>query len=214
MNKYTPPSYRSKSFHCLYCQVFAMQSWGSRISPFGFIWNSGLKRRIVDEGNPIVVDEERVEVSFCASCSSPTLWIKKEVAYPIVNQSPPVNEDLPDDIKEVYIEAGAISQQSPRAACALLRLAIEMLLEHLGEKGTINEGIRNLVKKGLDPMIEQSLDIVRVTGNNAVHPGVIDFDDVSDVQPLFELINLIADSLLTRPKKVKELHDRLPKRKP
>ena len=63
-------------------------------------------------------------------------------------------------------------------------------------------------------MIEQSLDIVRVTGNYAVHPGGIDFEDASEVQPLFELINLIADSLLTRPKKVKELHDRLPKRKP
>lgn len=161
-----------------------------------------------------MVNGENIEVSYCASCSSPTLWINKKIVYPVVNQSPPANEDLPEDIREVYIEAGAISQQSPRAACALLRLAIEMLLKHLGEKGTINDGIKNLVKKGLDPMIEQSLDIVRVTGNNAVHPGMIKFDDVSDVQPLFELINLIADSLLTRPKKVKELHSRLPKRKP
>ena len=211
MNQYHPPFYRSKSFHCPYCQVFAMQSWGTRISPFDWSWVSG-QGHSIREGNAIKVDGENVEVSFCSSCSSPTLWIKKEVAYPIVNQSPPANTDLPDDIKKVYIEAGAISQHSPRAACALLRLAIEMLLRHLGETGTINDGIKNLVKKGLDPMIEQSLEIVRVTGNNAVHPGMIKFNDASDVLPLFELINLIADSLLTRPKKVRELHNRLPKR--
>ena len=213
MNKYTPPSYRSQNFHCPYCQVFAMQSWSTQISPFSLIWTSEQGHQL-HTGEAIRIDGENVEVSLCASCGLPTLWVKKTVIYPVVNQSPPANADLPDEIKEVYVEAGAISQQSPRAACALLRLAIEMLLRHLGEKGTINDGIRNLVKKGLDPMIEQSLDIVRVTGNNAVHPGVIDFDDASDVQPLFELINLIADSLLTRPKKVKELHDRLPKRKP
>ena len=117
---------------------------------------------------------------------------------------------MPDNVQEVYKEAAAIANQSPRAACALLRLAIEMLLKHLGEAGTINEGIKNLVKKGLDERIQQALDIVRVTGNNAVHAGKIDFNDSTDVQTLFGLINLIADVLITQPKQIDEMYNQLP----
>ena len=123
---------------------------------------------------------------------------------------PPANSDLPDDIKQVYDEAAAIADRSPRAACAMLRLAVEMLMKHLGETGGINESIGNLVKKGLDPTVQQSLDIVRITGNNAVHPGEIDFEDTTDVQPLFDLINVIAGVLITLPKQNQTLYDGLP----
>ncbi|MCY3681983.1 MAG: DUF4145 domain-containing protein [Gemmatimonadetes bacterium] len=111
----------------------------------------------------------------------------------------------------MYNEAADIANLSPRAACALLRLAIQMLLKQLGEKGdNINEDIKNLVTKRLDPQIQQALDIVRVTGNHAVHPGEIDFNDTTDVQTLFELINVIADTLITRPKRIDAMFNRLP----
>lgn len=134
----------------------------------------------------------------------------EKIIFPPIHTSPPANSDLPDNVQEIYKEAASISNRSPRAACALLRLAIEMLLKHLGETGTINEGIKNLVKKGLDERIQQALDIVRVTGNNAVHPGEIDFNDSTDVQTLFGLINLIADVLITQPKQVAEMYNQLP----
>ena len=85
-----------------------------------------------------------------------------------------------------------------------------MFLKHLGEMGSINDGIKNLVKKGLDERIQQALDIVRVTGNNAVHPGKIDFNDSTNVQTLFGLINLIADRLITQPKQIDEMYNQLP----
>ena len=137
----------------------------------------------------------------------------EEIIYPPVRIAPPANSDLPDTVKELYDEAASIANQSPRAASALLRLAIEMLLKHLGEKGSINDGIKNLVANGLDPIIQQSLDIVRVTGNDAVHPGKIVFDDTTDVQAFFQLINVIADALITQPKQIKEIYDNLPEDK-
>lgn len=195
MSEYVPPQYRSKGFNCPYCNAFAHQTWD--------------KPTTYHEGEDILIKGMVVEVSFCSHCENATLWLDKKIIYP-PQMSLPANSDLPDSVKEIYEEAAPIANQSPRAASALLRLAIEMLLKDLGEAGTINEGIKNLVKKGLDERIQQALDIVRVTGNNAVHPGKIDFDDSTDVQTLFGLINLIADALITQPKQIAEMYNQLP----
>jgi hypothetical protein len=81
----------------------------------------------------------------------------------------------------------------------------------LGEKGkNINEDISNLVKKGLPEIVQQSLDIVRVTGNDAVHPGQIDTDDSATVGKLFDLTNIIIEYMIALPKKVSGLYSLLP----
>ncbi|MYE60999.1 MAG: DUF4145 domain-containing protein [Candidatus Dadabacteria bacterium] len=141
--------------------------------------------------------------------STDTLVIEK-IIYPLVQTFPSPNNDLDKDIKKVYNEAAAIADKSPRAACALLRLAIEMLLKQLGGTGNLNENIKNLVEKGLNPKIQQSLDIVRVTGNNAIHPGKIDSSETANVRVLFDLVNVIAESLITQPNRIQEIYSSLP----
>ena len=202
MSEYYPPIYESNQFHCLHCGVFAVQDWAHIVS----------KRKIGNATGtqPIQSGNVEVEVSICLHCKNGTLWLAEKIIYPPTRSAPPANSDLPDDVKQIYDEAAAIADQSPRAACALLRVAIEILIRHLGETNRINEGIKNLVKKGLDLQVQQSLDIVRITGNNAVHPGKIDFDDTTDVQALFNLINVIAGVLITQPKQIQALYDGLP----
>lgn len=80
-----------------------------------------------------------------------------------------------------------------------------------GRKGkNINEDIANLVKSGLPLKVKQSLDIVRVIGNNAVHPGQIDLtDDVDTASKLFVLLNIIADVMITQPREVDKLFNSL-----
>ena len=192
---FEPPVYESRAFNCLYCKAYAQQTW-----------------RPLDEyiEIPILAFEKEVAVSTCLNCGNSTFWAGEKVIYPVIGTAPPANNDLPDNVKEIYREAEAIAGLSARAACALLRLAVEMLLEHLGETGPINGMIRNLVANGLDSRVQQALDVVRVTGNNAVHPGVIDFDDSTNVQQLFGLINFIAADLITRPKQIDEMFDSLP----
>jgi hypothetical protein len=51
---------------------------------------------------------------------------------------------------------------------------------------------------------------VRVTGNNAVHPGKIDVDDPEVVGRLLELINIIVEYMIALPKKVSGLYTSLP----
>jgi len=199
MSEYYPPRYQSKQFHCPYCQVYASQLW---LSVVGYNEEFGEIR--------IRIEEADVELSICSHCDSGIFWLAEKIIYPSTRSAPPANSDLPDNVKQIYDEAAAIADQSPRASCALLRLAVEMLIRHLGETGSINEGIKNLVKKGLDPKVQQSLDIVRITGNNAVHAGKIAFDDTTDVQALFNLINVISVVLITQPKQIQELYDGLP----
>ena len=201
-HKYNAASF-STAFHCPHCHTYAEQHWGNPL-----IQN----RKGQYTGDSVRIGTEIVEVSSCTYCKSSTLWLTGKIIYPLTYSAPPANGDLPDNVRKIYEEAASIAQQSPRAACALLRLAIEMLLKHLGETGTINNDIKNLVEKGLDERIQKALDIVRVTGNNAVHPGQIDFSDSTDVQALFDLINLIADALITRRKQIDEMYNRLPEK--
>ena len=82
----------------------------------------------------------------------------------------------------------------------------------IGEKGKdLNADIANLVKKGLPHKIQQALDIVRVIGNNAVHPGQIDIeDDQETTLRLFELVNFIAKTMISEPKEIAAMYNKLP----
>jgi hypothetical protein len=153
-----------------------------------------------------------VSVSQCFNCDQIGLWIHSRLMWPIVGSAPLPNSDLPEDVRLDYEEAGAILNLSPRGAAALLRLAIQKLCRALGEKGrNIDEDIAALVTKGLDIRVQQALDIVRVIGNHAVHPGKIDLkDDRATAEKLFGLVNLIAEVMISQPKHVSEMFSGLP----
>ena len=173
--KFVAPEYRSKTFHCPHCKVYAHQEW---VIPEFYDENDEEYHRI-----------QRLVLSYCVSCSKYSLWVNKELIYPLSSIAPFPVDDMPDDVKEDFMEARNIVYASPRATAALLRLALQKLMPYLGEKGqNINEDIGNLVKKGLPEKIQKALDSLRVIGNNAVHPGHIDLkDDVKTVIALFDI---------------------------
>ena len=153
-----------------------------------------------------------LHISKCYNCHEISVWVYDKIVFPEnkINISP--NNDLPDDIKIDFEEARSIINSSPRGAAALLRLCIQKLCKFLGEKGkNIDEDIGNLVKKGLNPLVQKSLDIVRVIGNEAVHPGIIDLNDDRTIGlTLFGIVNLIAEQMITNPKTIKSLYEKLP----
>ena len=121
------------------------------------------------------------------------------------------NPEMPESVLKLYVEAAAISSKSPKGAAALLKLSIQVLCQELDEPGkNINTDIGNLVKKGLPLIVQQSLDIVRVTGNDAVHPGQIDTDNSETVGQLFDLVNIIIEYMIALPKKVSGIYSSLP----
>lgn len=122
------------------------------------------------------------------------------------------NPDMPADALSDYDEASQIVDKSARGAAALLRLAIQRICIELGGDGkNLNKDIARLVENGLDPRVQQALDVVRVIGNNAVHPGEIDIrDDRVTVEKLFTLVNLMVDVMISQPKQVGEMFAGLP----
>ncbi|MDP2549102.1 DUF4145 domain-containing protein [Oceanobacter sp. 4_MG-2023] len=198
---YEAPEIDKDAFTCPYCGAFSAMRWD---------WI-----RTHNESLPL----KRAE---CHRCSKMSVWrahyleggdtLAGNMIDPDVHTAPLPNEDLPDVCRCDYMEARDISNKSPRGSAALLRLCIQKLCSELGGKGkNINDDIAILVASGLPQRIQQALDIVRVVGNNAVHPGEISVEDQPNtVVALFRLINLIVDNQITQPKQVASLFDALP----
>ena len=150
-----------------------------------------------------------VFASTCYSCKGISIWRGDELIYPVNDVSIMPNEGMPSDVRADFLEANEILDKSPRGAAALLRLCVQKLLIHLGQKGkNINDEIGNLVQKGLDPRIQKALDVVRVVGNSAVHPGQIDLnDDKTIATKLFGLVNVIVESQITQAKHIEEMYE-------
>ena len=193
---YTPPGFKRTAFHCPRCNAYSNQVWlDVYIQPGGGYQNVQPLQYVV-----------------CVHCRGFSLWKDGVLIEPESAPAPLPNADLPDDIKADYQEARAIIAKSPRGAAALLRLCVQKLCKHLGEAGKdLNADIAALVKKGLNPTVQRSLDIVRVIGNEAVHPGQIDLRDQADTAAqLCHLLNIIAETMITQPKMVEALYQQLP----
>lgn len=198
MAKYIEPTLSLKSFTCPHCKSIC--SYTNK----DVIFNED---RAENE-----TYHNRVDILRCLSCGEKIIWVNNIYVYPTLT-APEVNKDMPEKVLKLYNEAGEIYTQSPRAACALLRLAIDELCHAIGKTSkSINENIGELVKDGLPVKIQKALDLVRVIGNKAVHPGQIDFDvdDIETVNMLFYLINVIADNTISQPKMINDYYNKLP----
>ena len=156
--------------------------------------------------------KNRLTIHRCQCCGKKIIWIDDNYVYPdIIAEA--ANADMPDSVKQLYDEAGLVYNKSPRAACALLRLAVDRLCNELGENDRdINKNIGALVEKGLPKSIQQALDVVRVVGNKAVHPGQISFDvdDKGTAIMLMRLLNIIVERMISEPKEIGSLYQELP----
>lgn len=160
-------------------------------------------------------DLHNLFLSQCYNCKKWAVWVNEDIVYPPKKFGALPNQDLPENVLVVVEEGRGILDSSPKGAAALLRLAIQMLCVHLGKTGKdLNADIAALVSEGLNPIVQKSLDLVRVIGNESVHPGTIDLNDDRDTAiRLFDLVNIICEQMITQPRQVEELYQKLPESK-
>lgn len=200
MPDYVAPAYELEAFHCPFCGAYAHMIWTT------------------------LQDEELkydLEIPFtsagCQRCGKHSIWEEGDegegqLLYPPFGAAPPAHPKMPAGTKADYEEAAKVAGASPRAAAALLRLAVERLCAELKASGrNLNEQIGDLVRRGLPESVAQALDVLRVIGNNSVHPGEMSSDDVGAVaSKLFRCLNLIVEHLISIPADMKELSEGLP----
>lgn len=165
-----------------------------------------------DEASYLRLSLNNLYISECYNCKKLSVWRGENLMYPPGRPGAEPNLDLEEDIRKDINEAREIIYASPRGAAALLRLALQKTCAQLGEKDTaIDKAIGNMVKKGLDAHLQRAFDIVRVLGNEAVHPGVLDLrDDVETALKLIDLINIIAQQMISNRKEIDKLYSGLP----
>ncbi|MFH7244630.1 MAG: DUF4145 domain-containing protein [Spirulina sp.] len=225
------PKFRSKKFQCPHCQIVSQQSWFDvynssdaanrilnhvfynyriRIADYQQKAIAAFIEEVVQANNRHMKEfvPEGFSIATCSSCNEFSLWVNQEIVYPKQMAVAPPNEDMEQEIRDLYLEASTIVFDSPKGATALLRLALQLLLKQMGKPGkNINNDIKELVEEGLSPKIQKALDLLRVVGNNAVHPGQINLEDGRDIAlKLFHVLNFIADEMISKPKELDFLY--------
>ncbi|MCR5036125.1 MAG: DUF4145 domain-containing protein [Bacteroidales bacterium] len=201
---YVEPNYGKNSFSCPHCGTLSLMHY----------YTASFKSCILASTAPGINDfgDSKMYVAVCQNCMKKVIWLDHAYVYPdIVAEE--ANPDMPESVKQLYNEASLIYNKSPRAACALLRLAVDRLCNELGENDRdINKNIGALVEKGLPKSVQQALDVVRVVGNKAVHPGQISFDvdDKGTAVMLMRLLNIIVERMISEPNEIDLLYQGLP----
>lgn len=192
---YTAPYLNGDAFNCPSCGAYAKQDWSNHFH--------NRQAHI-----------QPLRTAFCTRCNNYSVWWYGTMIHPATTPVEKPNNDLPTEVRRDYEEAAQIVRQSPRAAAALLRLAIQKLCALVGGTGkNLNTDIAKLVKNGLPAKVQQMLDTVRVIGNHAVHPGEINLDDQPQTaEALFRLVNIIAEKMITEPKEIDALYGSLPEK--
>lgn len=134
---------------------------------------------------------------------------------PGYGNAPGPDPETPDDIRVIYEEARAVLAFSPRAAGALLRLALERLLGGIrNSEKKLDTMIGDLVKEGLLPDVQKAADTLRITGNDVLHAGeMAESESTENVAGLFGLFNHVVDELIGRPKRIASFYGALPEKK-
>ena len=203
IEKFIEPGFDASPFTCIHCSVVATMDWQDLFTAYYSSFNSTQWKSCA-----------------CHHCKKESVWraikgtTRGELVYPLTVNAPATHPDLPLICIPEFEEARLICGVSARGAAALLRLCLQKLLGCIGGKGEhIDADIKTLVAGGLDPHIQQALDVIRVTGNNAVHPlDMTPEDVVENVPVLFEMINLIVDERISRQKNINERFARLPEK--
>lgn len=212
--KTVPPTAHAASFSCPHCGALAQQGW----------WASGWN---VESSFQSVMPES-VLASVCSACNNTVFWRMEAFGgqgytfeawgqmWPLrLQETEPLPIEAPAAVRVLWDEARAVAPHSSRSAAALLRLALQTLLVELEpDESNLNAAIGKALRGGVPETVQQSMDILRIGGNGALHPGELRLDDdPATLDVLFGLLSYVVQETVVRRAAIAELYNRIPEEK-
>ena len=224
---YEEPDTTKSSFTCPHCFSKAPQKWykiGYFTSPEegGFYKGVPVGPPALEVRGPYYlrkIFDSEMHFSVCIACSNITIWIGTKIVYPQILIAPLPHRDMPPNVREVYEEARQVFPYSIRAACALLRLSLECLMDHLNvlsPDDLLGKRLKHLIDSGqLPSKVLKAMESVRVYGNDMIHNvrEIRTDDDQKTALQLFRLVNFIIEKTITEEKMIQEIYDPIPQQK-
>ncbi|SEA39845.1 protein of unknown function [Thiothrix caldifontis] len=144
------------------------------------------------------------------SDKSQILTTSTEIIYP-QNKSIKINQEVPDDYRDDFLEAHAASDYSAKASAALSRRLLQKIFrEKLGiKKRDLSQEIEEFVSNAHAPSyLTDAVDAIRQIGNFAAHPikyensGEIVEVESGEAEWLLEVLESLFDFVFVQPTKL------------
>ena len=160
-------------------------------------------------------------VSECGRCKNFAIWRGLQLVFPATSATAAFpHEMMPPEARELYVEASQVVGISRRAGTALARAALERMLKSVDPAASRDlAGRIDRVIPKVSESLGQMLTIIRHVGNKSLHVEdvpdevmtlVLDPEDLEIVELIFLSINDLAEELIARPARTREIFDKLP----
>lgn len=142
----------------------------------------------------------------------------RRIVYPRDMGRPPLPPGVPPEYAELYTEACAVLQDSPRASAALSRHCLQRLLREKAavKHSVLFQEIQEVIKSGnLPTYLADAIDGIRNIGNFAAHPitekdtGVVVPVESGDAEWLLDTVEALIDFYCVRPAVLQSKRDAL-----
>lgn len=219
------PELNKKRFICPKCDAYAAQNWyelqySSTLSGAFYSFPLDDENSAGTRGGPR--SKSRWSFCVCASCEKGSMWRGEQMIYPQASFAPIPSEDMPDDVKSLYVEAGAVAAVSPRAGAAMARATLERLLKELLPDHSASARLDDLIAMAESQVSAHTwklMTLLRFTGNTSIHvqgvpeESTVFFlldEDPGVLNVLFGTINDVVDELITKPRQADQLYQKVP----
>lgn len=165
--------------------------------------------------------EHQYTLRKCSTCGQPHLFMGGDLVWPAYPKAliPAAPADMTCQARELYEEARAVLPISRRAAAALARASLEVLLKAITPD--VDGGLNALIaaqRARASDSTWQLMTLVRVVGNSAVHADqdetlmalLLDDDQASLVQPILTCVLNVYRELVEAPSRLQEAWEVVP----
>lgn len=196
------PKLGESAFTCPYCGAYSQQT--SHVATLICYFHAcfGHSKRSKDRASGY-------KVTICQVCSKEAIWEDEKMIYPPYEGRGTDLTNVPDNLKEDYIEACKVLQLSPKASATLSRRCLQGILRDQGiVKRSLSQEIDEVIENGgLPDQLKDIVDAVRNVGNFSAHPskdkvsGEIASVEAGEAEWNLEVIEGLFDFYYTQPAK-------------